>query len=330
MKKLSYALFVCALFAFAGRLQPAIRPSPFPRSWGRLQPATALHTFPRAWWGRLQPAILAQDVPVFKSDVRLVEIYATVFDHGGHPVDGLHREQFEVRDDGAAQPIQVFESSETPLSCALLLDTTGSMTDSIPALRNAAREFIGQLRPKDTVAVYAFTDHVDELAEFTEDKAVARRGLARLRAGGRTALFDAISQVALSLERRPGKKVIVVLTDGGDNASTLNRESAANRARKAGVPVFAVAEGQALKDPAAAKLLHELAEATGGHLYKAERDKDIEKVFSAIADDLQSGYLLAFHPPTDEKPTPWHELRVSVKDTPKPLSVRARTGYPGD
>jgi Ca-activated chloride channel family protein len=279
-------------------------------------------------WGSLQPA--TQDLPIFKSNVRLVEIYATVFDRGGHPVDGLHREQFEIRDDGAAQPIQVFESSETPLSCALLLDTTGSMTEAIPALRNAAREFIGELRPNDTVAVYAFTDHVDELAEFTQDKTVARRSLARLRAAGRTALFDAISQLALSLERRPGKKVIVVLTDGGDNASTLNRESAATRARKAGVPVFAVAQGQALKDAAAAKLLHELAEATGGHLYKAEHDKDIAKVFSAIADDLQSGYLLAFHPPAEEKPTPWHELRVLVKDTPKPVNVRARTGYPAE
>jgi Ca-activated chloride channel family protein len=203
------------------------------------------------------------------------------------------------------------------------------MADAIPALRNAAREFIGQLRPKDSVAVYAFTEHVDELAEFTEDKTLARRALARLRAAGRTALFDAISQVALNLERRPGKKVIVVLTDGGDNASTLNRQSAANRARKAGVPVFAVAQGEALKDAAAAKLLHELAESTGGHLYKAEHDKDIEKVFGAIADDLQSGYLLAFHPSSEEKPTPWHELQVLVKDTPKPVNIRARTGYPG-
>ena len=272
----------------------------------------------------------AQDTPIFKSDVRLVEVYATVFDHGGHPVDGLHREQFEVRDDGAAQPIQVFESSETPLSCALLLDTTGSMAGALPALRNAAREFVGQLRPADSVAIYAFTDHVDELSGFTEDRAAARRALSRLRAAGRTALFDAISQVALSLERRPGKKVIVVLTDGGDNASTLNRQSAATRARKAGVPVFAVAQGEALKDSAAANLLHELAQATGGRMYKAAHEKDIDNVFSAIADDLQSGYLLAFHPPAEEKASPWHEIQILIKDTLKPLTVRARTGYAGN
>jgi Ca-activated chloride channel homolog len=272
----------------------------------------------------------AQDTPLFKSDVRLVEVYATVFDHGGRPVDGLLREQFEIRDDGATQPIQVFESTEQPLSCALLLDTTGSMTEALPALRNAAREFISQLRPKDRVAVYGFSDHVDELAEFSDDKTAARRALARLHAAGTTALFDSISQLALSLEHHPGKKVIVVLTDGGDNASVLNRQSASFRARKAGVPVFAVAQGDALKDSAAANLLRDLSQATGGHMYKAERAKDIDRVFDSIAQDLQSGYLLAFHPPTEPKPPLWHELQVLINNTPKPVTVRARMGYPGD
>ncbi len=275
-------------------------------------------------------AAATQDSPLFKSDVKLVEVYATVFDHGGRPVEGLQREQFEVRDDGAMQPIQVFESTEQPLTCALLLDTTGSMTDSIPALRNAAREFLGQLRAKDRVAVYSFSDHVDELADFTEDKAAARKSLARLHAAGTTALFDSISKVALNLEKHPGKKVIVVLTDGGDNASILNRQSAAKRARKSGVPVFAVAQGDALKDAAAANLLHELSKDTGGHMYKATSAKDIDKVFTAIAGDLQSGYLLAFHPPTEEKATPWHEVQVLVNNTAKPLTVRARTGYASD
>jgi Ca-activated chloride channel family protein len=274
--------------------------------------------------------VLAQDVPTFTSAVKLVEVYATVFDHRGTPATGLTREQFEIKDDGVSQPLTVFESSETPLSCALLLDNTASMTEVIPALRNAAREFIGQLRPNDRIAVYSFSDHVDELAPLTDDKSAARRALARLHAGGRTALFDAISQVALNLEHYPGKKVIIVLTDGGDNASVLNRQSAATRARKAGVPVFAVAEGDALKDSAAANLLRELSKDTGGRMYKAERSNEMGKVFSAIAEDLQGGYLLAFHPPTAEKPTPWHELQILVKNTPKPFTVRARTGYPGE
>ena len=270
---------------------------------------------------------LAAQTPVFRSEVKLVEVYATVFDGGGRAVGGLAREQFEIRDDGAAQPIRVFETTDKALSCALLLDTTGSMSATIPTLRNAARLFIEALRPGDSVAVYSFTDHLSELSEMTADKASSRRALARLRAGGRTALFDAISQLALAMEKLPGKKAIVVLTDGGDNASILNRQSAAQRARKAGVPVFAVAEGDALRDDEAAGLLHELSEATGGHMYKAKHAKDIEKVFTAIALDLQNVYLLAFQAPLEPRLESWHELQVQVKNTPKAFKVRARTGY---
>ena len=268
----------------------------------------------------------AQNV-TFKEDVRLVEIYATVFDHGGRPVRGLTREQFEIRDDGLVQPIRAFEASDRSFSCALLLDTTGSMRDAIPAVRNAAREFIEALRPNDAVGIYGFSDHLDELSEIGTDRAAARRALTRLRAQGRTALFDSISQLAAAIQNRPGKKVIIVLTDGGDNASILNRQAAAERARKAGIPVFGIAEGEALQDAAAEKLLHELSAASGGRAYKANHPKDIEAIFSSIASDLQNGYLLAFRPQEEEKKTDWHELQISVKTEEQGFKIRARTGY---
>lgn len=270
--------------------------------------------------------VLAQDA-IFKQDVKLVEVYATVFDHGGRAVQGLTRDQFEIRDDGVVQPIQAFEASDKSLSCALLLDTTGSMRDVIPIVRNAAREFIDALRPMDSVGIYGFSDHVQVLAELGTDRTAARRALTRLRAEGRTALFDSISQLAITLQSRPGKKAIVVLTDGGDNASVLNREAAAERARKAGIPVFAVAEGDALKDKAAEKLLHELSGATGGRAYRANHDKDIDAIFTSIAGDLQNGYLLAFRAPEEEKQTAWHELQVSLKNMEHGFKIRARSGY---
>jgi VWFA-related protein len=93
------------------------------------------------------------------------------------------------------------------------------------------------------------------------------------------------------------------------------------------VPIFAVAEGEALKDNAAARLLHDLSEATGGRMYKAKHAKDIENVFTAIASELDTAYLLAFQPPLEEKTGAWHRLEILVKNTPKPLRVRARGGY---
>lgn len=271
-------------------------------------------------------AVFAQNV-TFKEDVRLVEVYATVFDHGGRPVQGLTRDQFEIRDDGTVQPIQAFEASDRSLSCALLLDTTGSMQEVMPVVRNAAREFIEALRPNDSVGIYGFSDHIEELAEMSTDRVAARRALIRLHAAGRTALFDSISQLAINLQKRPGKKVIVVLTDGGDNASILNRQSAAERARKSGIPVFAVAEGDALRDSAAEKLLHELSEGTGGHAYKANHAKDIDAIFASIAGDIQNGYLLAFKPAAADNTSIWHELQVSVKAPEHGFKIRARTGY---
>jgi Ca-activated chloride channel family protein len=269
----------------------------------------------------------AQDDVTFKSETKLVEVYATVLDHGSHAVGGLTKDQFQILDDGTPQLIRTFEASDKALSCALLLDSTGSMAAEIPALRNAARMLIEALRPNDRVAVYSFTDHVEELAPMSEDKTAARKALVRLRAGGITALFDAVTHVALEMEKRPGKKVIVLLTDGGDNASVLNRQSAEQRARKVGVPIFAVAQGDALHDSSAGQLLHELAVTTGGHMYKVAQSKDMEKVFGDIASDLEGGYLMTFNPSAHEKLSKWHDLEVVVSNAPKPLKVRARTGY---
>jgi Ca-activated chloride channel family protein len=267
-----------------------------------------------------------QDI-TFEEEVDLVEVYATVFDHHGQAIGGLTRDQFAILDNGKARSIRVFEPTYGAVSCALLLDTTGSIRFALPAVINGARDFIATLRPGDSVGVYAFTDHLEQLQEMTTDRDVSTTVFTQLRAHGRTALFDSIAQLAVDLEKKPGKKAIVVLTDGGDNASVLNREAAVASARKAGVPIFAVAEGEALHDNAAADLLRDLAESTGGRMYKTNHSKEIESVFRAIGRYLRNGYLLAFQAPSEAKTASWHELQVLIKNTSEPLKVRARTGY---
>jgi Ca-activated chloride channel family protein len=271
-------------------------------------------------------AAFAQDV-TFEGEVNLVEVYATVFDDRGQAVGGLTKNQFAILDNGKARSIRVFEPTYGALSCALLLDTTGSMRFALSAVTNGARDLIAAMRPGDSVAVYAFTDHLEQLQEMTADRDAATAALNRLRAEGRTALFDSIAQLSLDLGKRPGKKAIVVLTDGGDNASVLNREATVASARRAGVPIFAVAEGEALHVPAEADLLRDLAEETGGRMYKANRSKEIETVFQALGRYLQNGYLLGFQAPPEAKRDSWHELQVLIKDTSEQLKVRARTGY---
>jgi Ca-activated chloride channel homolog len=263
--------------------------------------------------------------PLFRADVHWVEVYATVFDHKGRHIDGLAREQFEVFEDGAPQPIVAFDASGAGLSCALLLDTTGSMAKTLPAVKNAIVRLIDGTRADDTVAIYTFSGSLDLLQDFTTDKAAAKRAVLRTRAEGRTALFDALAQLAKEISVRPGKKAIVVFTDGDDNASLLNAAAAWKRAKKVGVPVYTVAQGEVLQNRDLLARLREISHETGGMAYAVRQSSDIEEVFQEISADLQHTYMLTYRatPAADDA---WRSIRLDVKGL-KGFKVRAKEGY---
>jgi Ca-activated chloride channel family protein len=268
--------------------------------------------------------LTAQDGPI-RVDVRLVEVYATVLDQKGRYVDGLSPERFEVIDEGRPQKIRDFESTSSELSCALLLDTTGSMRPTLPAVKNAAVKLIDELGPRDAVAVMRFDDHLTVLQDFTTDKAVAKNAVLRTRAMGATALFDAIAQTARQVSSRHGKKAILVFTDGDDNSSVLNGQSAIMRARKLGVPVYAVAEGDALKSKPLLKNLENLATSTGGAFYTARDGHHVGRIFEDISYDLQHSYMLTFSPEPPPPDDRWRTIRVRIKG--EGHRVVAREGY---
>lgn len=267
----------------------------------------------------------SRPAPTFKSDVRLIEVHATVFDKKGNFLDGLPRERFEVLDDGAPQPIVAFEASSSDLSCALLLDTTGSMQESLPSVKNAALRLIDQLRDGDSIAIYSFSDSLSVLQDFTKDKADAKRAVLRTRAAGRTALFDGISQTIAAMSKRKGRKALVVFTDGDDNASVLHASAAVGRAKKVGIPVFAVAQGEALSQSKLFKLLKEISTATGGEVYAARRPDQIKEVFADVSTQIQHIYLIGYYAPPAAGDK-WHAIKVAVK-TPEAREIRAREGY---
>jgi len=271
----------------------------------------------------------AQDPPVtFGVSTRLVEVYATVLDKSDHPIRGLARDAFEVLDGGKPQQLVAFGSSSDSLSLAVLLDTTGSMRDALPVVKNATNLMIDQLRDNDSVAIYGFSNGIELLQDFTQDKRAAKLTVRRLRAEGATALFDALTRVSQDLTTRQGKRAVVVFTDGEDNSSVLNMESAVLRARKSGVPVYAIAQGDALKAPRLVKALQSLSENTGGKLFKAQKSSQMDEIFQAISADLQASYLLSFRPPTVGKGE-WRPIRVTVK-TENNYKVHCREGYYAD
>jgi VWFA-related protein len=278
------------------------------------------------WWlACVLPALAQQDGFVFKSDVRLVEVYASVFDQKGRYLDGLTRERFSLADNGAAQPIVAFEGETKEVSCAILLDTTGSMARSLPAVKNAVVHLIDELRDNDWVAAYGFDSSATTLQEFTQDKRAVKQAVLRTRAGGTTALFDAIAQVATEISTRSGKKALIVFTDGDDNASMLNLQSAMTRAKKVGIPIYSVAQGEALSSSALVRQLRSISDFTNGLAYEVRKAHEVEAVFQDISADLQHTYMLAYKPPAVAEKK-WRSIRVSVNGT-KECKVRAREGY---
>ena len=218
-----------------------------------------------------------------------------------------------------------FENRASSVSLALLFDTTGSMHAALPALKRAALKLIGELRPIDSVAVYSFADSVNELQPFTNDKAAAERAVLRTRAAGATALYDALVRVNHDLASRSGKKVIVVFTDGADNLSVLTNEIATQRAQSSGIPIYTIAQGDALKTPPLLKQLSTLSKTTGGVAFTISGPGEIRRVFQTVSQDLMHGYLLAFQPPPVEGHT-WRTVDVTLQDA-RNRKVRAREGY---
>jgi Ca-activated chloride channel family protein len=262
----------------------------------------------------------------FRVSARMVEIYATITDDRGRYVDELSRADFKLLDNGQPAEIGAFENHATGVSVALLLDTTGSMTKALPALKSSALRLIDDLRSVDTVAVYSFNESVSELQPITQKKDLAKHAVLRTRASGKTGLHDALVHVTRELSGRPGKKVVVVFTDGDDNVSTLTPDAVIRRAKTENVAVYTIAHGDALGNPELMAQLESVAKATGGLSFAINDPSGIRAVFDHITQDLLHGYLLAFQPAAADENHEWRSLQIVLRDG-IPRKVRAREGY---
>jgi Ca-activated chloride channel family protein len=302
------------------------------RTVGELQAATEIDAAgihadaaPAAWPGGPLAAAPAANDLIFRAGGRIVEVYATVTDSRGRYVDDLAAGQFAILEDGRQKPVFAFENHTSGVSVALVFDTTGSMATALAPLKNAALQLVEELRPTDSVAVYSFNDTVHELQSFTTDKAAAKRAILKTSASGITALYDALVRVNHDLSARAGKKVIIVFTDGSDNASTLPANIAIERAKARGIPIYTIAEGEALIHPELIRQLSNISQSTGGTPFLIRKLSDIGGVFEKVSQDLMHGYLLAVQtaPGANRE---WRKIEV-VLSGPKGRHVRAREGY---
>lgn len=267
----------------------------------------------------------AADDLVFQARGRVVEAYATVTDSRGRYADDLNPEQFTILEEGEAKPVFAFESRMAGVSVALVFDTSGSMVTTLPKLKSAALQLLDDLRPVDSAAVYTFDDTVTAQVPFSEDKEAAKRAILKLHACGITALYEALVRVNHDLAGRTGKKAIIVFTDGADNASMLSAGLAIEKAKQRGVPIFTIAQGEAVFHPELVSQLSNIAQSTGGVPFLIHKPAEIAEVFEKISQDLAHGYMVAFQPSSGEHHG-WRKINVEVKGA-KGLQVRARQGY---
>lgn len=255
----------------------------------------------------------------FAARTDLVEIYVSVTDASGRPLDGLAREAFRVRDNGIDRPIAAFATSSLPLSMAVVIDHSFSMRGArLAAARAGALALLEALRAGDRVDVLAMGSDVETIAAADASREAAREAVRRLTPWGTSPIVDAIRAATGAIHGRPGRRAIVLFTDGEDRDDETTRRDALDAVRRSDALVYAVAVGS--REPT---LLDEFATASGGRVIRARDDRAAVEASAAIAADLQHQYLLGIAP--SEGPPGWHVLSVTV-EVPRAM-VRARQGY---
>jgi Ca-activated chloride channel family protein len=279
----------------------------------------------------------AQEEPstTLKIDVRLVNVFVTVTDQRGAPVGSLNKENFHLLEDGKEQKISVFDKeSALPLSIILAIDTSLSTKRDLPLELASARHFAHTiLRPIDALSLFQFSEIVDEVVPFTADVKTIDRGIDRIHNGSATALYDAICLGSQALDRRRGRKVMVVITDGGDTVSKYDYRDAVRSAQEAEAIVYSIivvpVEASAGRDTGGEHALIQLSEDTGGKYYYASSLAQLDSAFRQISDELRTQYLLAYYPSQRLSDTEFRRIQVTVHGAPEvaDFRVRHRTGY---
>ncbi len=273
--------------------------------------------------------------------VDLVNLYVTVRDRGGRIVEGLQESDFRVLENGRQQTLSHYSSERQPLAVGLVLDSSLSMRqeERITAAKDAATRFLDSLRPTDRALVVCFNEGVKLEQEVTSERPLLAAAISRCTPRGGTALYDAIYRGAETLGPLEGRKVILLLSDGRDEAesglepgSLHTLDEAVDRALRGETIVFAVGVGKNLDREmdftgriSLAGILDRLATTSGGRALLLKRPSEVKDAFEEIQEELRLQYALAYSPTDLKRDGGWRELKVIVN---RPgLTAYTRTGY---
>jgi VWFA-related protein len=295
-------------------------------------------------WAAATATVLSGDVqqrersaPRFFARADLVTLPVTVTDQRDKYVADLDARNFQIFENGRPQSLEFFQSTAAPLTLTLVLDTSASVKTTLPAITEGAVGFIHDLDPDDVVSVIGFNDHVRVLQEFTNDHDALNRAIRGAQLGSSTSFYNAVYVALKELERAdlgeattPRRRVLLVLSDGADNASLMPFEDVLETAAATDIAIYAIrlAEQLPITDSSSDHirfLLRRLTEDTGGRAFFPVTLNDVVRAYKAIRSELAHQYVLAYVS-TDRTRSPrFHQLSVIVE---RPgVVARTRRGY---
>jgi Ca-activated chloride channel family protein len=267
----------------------------------------------------------------FKVSTNTVALYATVMDADKRLVPDLGEEDFEVYDNGKLQTITSFDNKPLPITVVVMLDSSGSMTLALDLVKAAAEQFLLRMMPEDQGMVGAFNDKIQFIPDaFTSSRDELIRSLKNLDFGYPTRLYDAVGESMGQLKGIPGRKVVLVFTDGDDNASKVGSGEITDRARVEDVMIYSVGlenvyfNGQHQVRSSPDRGLKHMSEETGGGFFLLKKTDELGPTFTRVAQELHSQYVLGFTPQTLDGKV--HKLDLKIKQKPS-MTARARKSY---
>ncbi len=263
-------------------------------------------------------------------DVNLVEMYVVVTDRRGRPVSGLTADDFRVLEEGEPQKISTFSDSKSlPLTVGLAIDSSASMFIKLPSVGQAAGEFVrDSLAAKDRAFVVGFGGEPKLVQTTTSDDGELLRAIADLHADGQTAIWASVVYSLVQLQGAPGKKAVIVYTDGADEDEDFSYRTALRFARRVGVPIYFILTNNEIVRTGGKGLgvrrflgrVRRMADEVGGKIYLVRADEDLSLVYREIGRELRNQYLLAYYSKGLPEAT-WRRVKVEMADS----GLRART-----
>jgi Ca-activated chloride channel family protein len=288
-----------------------------------------------------QPVNAGGAVETIHVQTRLVNVALNVVDEHGAPVGGFERQDFQIFEDGRPQTIAIFDREATsPLSIVLAIDASETVLTSEKLERDAAKHFVRAiLRPQDEIDLMDFSDTVREIVPFTNQAKRIEEGLGEVQRGQETALYNAVFLASQRLDETSQaagrRRVLVVISDGGNSAHGESYEQAVEQAQRAGAMIFSIIivpiAADAGRNTGGEHTLIQMSEDTGGKYYYVQDPADLEPAFQHVSDDLRTQYLLGYYAPQSSE-SAFRRIKVKLTDAAleAKYSLRYRTGYFAD